>query len=209
MPVDPRSRIVAAGFDAIVDRHLAWSAAIEGDPRADWLERFGALVARGGVVVELGCGAAPPSTRWLADRYRLTGVDLSRGQLERARATLPDASFILADMTTVAFPPASLDGVVAIYAVSHVPRERHATLFRRIAGWLRPGGWFLAALGSADDPGWTGQWLGVEMFFSSFDAETNLRLLGDAHLDAAQAETVTMHEPDGDATFLWVLARRT
>src|SRR5438093_688140 len=85
MPVDPRSRIVAAGFDAIVDRHLAWSAAIEGDPRADWLERFGALVARGGVVVELGCGAAPPSTRWLADRYRLTGVDLSRGQLERAR----------------------------------------------------------------------------------------------------------------------------
>src|SRR5438445_466575 len=79
----------------------------------------------------------------------------------------------------------------------------------RIVGWLRPGGWFLAALGSADDPGWTGQWLGVEMFFSSFDAETNLRLLGDAHLDAAQAETVTMHEPDGDATFLWVLARRT
>ena len=102
-----------------------------------------------------------------------------------------------------------LDGVVAIHAVSHVPRERHATLFRRIAGWLRPGGWFLAALGSADDPGWAGQWLGVEMFFSSFDAETNLRLLGDAHLDAAQAETVTMHEPDGDATFLWVLARRT
>jgi len=187
MPVDPRSRIVAAGFDAIVDRHLAWSAAIEGDPRADWLERFGALVARGGVVVELGCGAAPPSTRWLADRYRLTGVDLSQGQLERARATLPDARFILADMTSVAFPPASLDGVVAIYAISHVPRERHATLFRRIAG----------------------QWLGVEMFFSSFDAETNLRLLGDAHLDAAQAETVTMHEPDGDATFLWVLARRT
>ena len=64
--------------------------------------------------------------------------------------------------------------------------------------------------GAGDDPDWTGSWLGVPMFFSSFDAETNLGLLEDAGLTAEAHEIVTLHEPEpeGDARFLWVLARR-
>jgi ubiquinone/menaquinone biosynthesis C-methylase UbiE len=208
MPIDPRSRTVAAGFDSIVDRYLAWSAPGDGDPRPTWLERFGAIVPRGGVVVELGCGAAPLGTRWLAERYELTGVDVSERQLERARATLPDVRFIQSDMTAVDFPAGSIDGVVAMYAISHVPRDAHSALFGRIARWLRPGGSFVATLGAGDDPGWTGEWLGVQMFFSSFDAATNLRLLRDARLEPIESEIVTTSTPDGEETFLWVLARR-
>jgi hypothetical protein len=48
----------------------------------------------------------------------------------------------------------------------------------------------------------------VEMFFSGFDADTNRRLLSEAGFELVLDEVVTMREPEGDATFLWVLAQR-
>jgi hypothetical protein len=64
---------------------------------------------------------------------------------------------------------------------------------------------FLASLGVGDIPDWTGDWLGVPMFFSSHDAGKNLRLLAESGLDVIRAEEVSMREPEGDATFLWVI----
>jgi hypothetical protein len=46
------------------------------------------------------------------------------------------------------------------------------------------------------------------MFFSSHDAETNRRLLAAAGFELVADEVVTMREPEGKATFLWVLARK-
>ncbi len=63
-----------------------------------------------------------------------------------------DPTSIRADLSTIAFPAASLSGVTAFSAPSHVPREEHATLFARIRGWLRPAGLFLATLGARDSP---------------------------------------------------------
>ena len=200
--------MVAAGYDRIVDRFAEWASTAEGEPKAAWLARFAKLVPAGGRVVELGSGAGPDAS-WLASQYELTGVDISEGQLERARAEAPQARFIHGDMTTVEFDAASLDGVIAVYSIIHVPRELHPTLFARIAGWLRPGGSFVGTLTASDDPGWTGQWLGVEMFFSGFDAQTNLGLLRESGLEPVESEVVTTHRPDEDETFLWVLARRS
>jgi SAM-dependent methyltransferase len=110
-------------------------------------------------------------------------------------------------MLDVDFPDASFDGVVALYSIAHVPREEHGPVFARVRRWLRPGGVFLASLGAGDTPSWTGEWLGVPMFFSSHGAESNTRLLAEAGLDIVRAELVTMREPEGEATFLWVICR--
>jgi hypothetical protein len=45
------------------------------------------------------------------------------------------------------------------------------------------------------------------MFFSSYDADTNRRLLQDAGLTLVLDEVVTMKEPEGEVAFLWVLAQ--
>jgi SAM-dependent methyltransferase len=208
MTDDERSRLVAAGYDAITDLYLAWSGAISDPHRTKWLERFSANLQDGAAVLELGCGQGGPSTVALAGRFRVHGVDLSAGQIDRARHNVPGATFDVADMRSAEFDEARFDGIAAFYSIIHVPREDHAALYRRIAAWLRPGGWFLASLGAADDPGWTGAWLGVPMFFSSFDANTNLSLLAAAGLSIEAHEIATLHEPEGDARFLWVLAQR-
>jgi hypothetical protein len=69
------------------------------------------------------------------------------------------------------------------------------------------GGVFVASLGVGDIPDWTGEWLGVPMFFSSHSADANRRLLEEAGLSIVRADVLSMREPEGEATFLWVLCR--
>jgi SAM-dependent methyltransferase len=185
----------------------AWGARVEGDPRDHFLAEFIELLPAGGSVLDLGCGAGVPSTRRLAERFRVVGADISDVQIGLARENVPTANFLRADLLDLAFPDGTFDGVVAFYSISHIPREEHPQLFSRIKRWLRPGGMFLASLGAGDISGWTGEWLGVPMFFSSHDAETNRRALAEAGLEIVHAEAVTMREPEGDATFLWVICR--
>jgi hypothetical protein len=89
-----------------------------------------------------------------------------------------------------------------------VPREEHAALFGRISRWLKPGGLFLAALSANGTRDWTEEWLGVEMFFSGFDADTNRRLLRQLGFELLIDDVVAMREPENEATFLWVLGRK-
>jgi hypothetical protein len=89
-----------------------------------------------------------------------------------------------------------------------VPRELLAPLFARIHRWLVPCGLLMTALGAGDTEAWTGDWLGAPTFFSSFPPDTNTRLVREAGFEIIRDELVTLHEPEGDATFQWVLAMR-
>ena len=205
---DPRTALVAAGYDAMIDTWETWKAQITDDPRADWCDELVARLPRGGRVVELGCGGGTDETRLLAERFRLTAIDLSAEQLRRARERVPEAAFLHGDIVELELDPASVDAVAAFYVLNHVPRELLAGLFARVHRWLAPGGLFLATLGATDLPGWTGEWLGQPTYFAGFAPETNRRLLADAGFELEHDELVTIHEPEGEATFHWVLATR-
>lgn len=205
---DPRTALVAAGYDAMIDTWEAWKAAIEDDPRAEWCGELLDRLPEGARVVELGCGGGTAETRALASRFRLTGVDLSDAQLARARERVPAAEYLHADLTTVEFAAQSVDAVASFYVFNHVPRELLAPLFERIHTWLRPGGLLLATLGASDVPGWTGDFLGAPSYFSGYPAETNRRLLAAAGLTLLRDELVRIREPEADATFHWILGQR-
>ena len=205
---DPRTQLVAAGYDAMADTWEAWKAQIADDPRAEWLDDLVARLPEGARVVELGCGGGTRETALLAGRFRVTGVDLSAEQLRRACERVPGADFHLADLTEVEFERGSLAAVVAFYSLNHVPRELLAPLFERMHAWLAPGGLLLAALGQSDLEGWTGDFLGAPSYFSSFPPETNTRLLREAGFTLRRDEVVAIQEPEGPARFQWVLAER-
>lgn len=205
---DPRTQLVAATYDAISDRFSQWQDRIEDDRRGWWCERLASQLHDGARVLELGCGAGQPDTRLLAERFDVTGVDISAVQIARARTNVPAATFVQADLTDLQLAPASYDAVVSFYAFNHVPRELFSRIFARIHDWLAPGGRFLASLGAGDTPGWTGEWLGTSTFFSSFPPATNLRLLEAAGFEIELDEVAVLREPEGEAEFHWVLARR-
>jgi SAM-dependent methyltransferase len=108
----------------------------------------------------------------LSRRFAVVGVDISQQMVRLARLNAPRAVLLQADMASVAFRPASFDGVVAFYSLIHVPRVHHAGLLARVRRWLRPGGVLVASLGWHDlpvgtDPDWLG---GGPMHWNFFDA---------------------------------------
>ena len=202
--------LVELGFTAAAERYLAAVDETEFDPRHRFLGEIAARLPDGAEVLDLGCGAGRPNAVRLAQRFRVTGVDVSARQLELAREAVPAATFLRADISEVELPDGAFDAAVALYSIAHLPRERHGPLYERIAGWLRPGGLFLASLACSDEPGAIEEdWLGTPMYFSSFDAATNRRLLQAAGFELLHDELLEMREGGGGAaTFQWVLGRR-
>ena len=207
MITDERKRAVQAAYDELGPRFGEWGNGIEGDPWEHFLDELVTRLPLDARVLDLGCGDGTKIAR-LARRFELVAVDLSKEQLRLARANLAGATLVNADFSELDFAPGTFDAVTAFYSIMHVPRDEHQDLFGRIAGWLKPGGLFLASLSHVGGEDRTYEWLGVEMFFSGFDAETNRRLVRDAGFDLILDELVWMQEPKGEVAFLWVLARK-
>jgi 2-polyprenyl-3-methyl-5-hydroxy-6-metoxy-1,4-benzoquinol methylase len=199
--VDPKD-VVRRGYDAV-------SYLYRGDDdadglRRDWVDRLGRRLPAGARVLDLGCGCGVPVARDLsAAGLAVTGVDLSDVQVERARALVPAATFLRADAGEVSFPDGSLDAVVCLYMLIHVPLAEQPALLGRIATWLAPGGVLLLTAGHT---AWTGteeNWLGggAPMWWSHADAATYRRWLADAGL--AVEEEAFVPEGDGGHVLFW------
>ncbi|HEV3398840.1 MAG TPA: methyltransferase domain-containing protein, partial [Actinomycetes bacterium] len=200
--MDPKD-IVRRGYDALSYRYRGDSE--QPEQYATWLTQLRERVPPGGAILDLGCGNGVPLARDLAaSGYQVSGVDLSAVQVERARQLVPAARFLHADATQVRFPPSSLDAVISLYALIHLPLDEQPSLLGRIGGWLRPGGWFLATTGHR---AWTGTedgWLGGDapMWWSHADAATYRSWFQQAGLAITSEELVT--ESTGAHPLFWV-----
>jgi cyclopropane fatty-acyl-phospholipid synthase-like methyltransferase len=154
-------------------------------------------------VLDLGCGAGVPASRILANLgFRVTGLDISAVQIDRARSLVPDATFVHADMAGWECEPGSFDGIVSLYALIHVPLQDQQRLFPRLKYWLTPGGYLLAIVGHER---WTGveDYMGAPMFWDHADTATYLAWLQEAGLDPLWHRVI----PEGAARHTLVLAR--
>ncbi|HHC08907.1 MAG TPA: class I SAM-dependent methyltransferase [Actinobacteria bacterium] len=164
----------------------------------------------GSSVLELGSGTGRPVAERLASRHRYLGVDVSAAMVTTARRNVRGGRFRVADMRYVDLPVGDFDAVVAFYSIIHVPRSDQPALLSRIYAWLRPGGYFVASFSSEDlAAGVDEDWLGAgPMYWSGYDAATNIRMLIDAGFEVIRAEVVPQIEPDGEVRFLWCTTRR-
>ena len=208
MNADPKA-IVEPGYDAIADRYAEWAASFE-TPAMCWVDGLLELLPDGSRVLDLGCGSGGSATRALAARHAVTGVDISKEQIARARRNVAGAMFLHGDAAAVDFAPASFDAVVSLFMFGHVPRAEQGPLLARIEGWLRPGGLLLATMGvGGSEDVVERDWLGAPMFFASFDADTNRVLLERAGFELLRDRVVPHEEPGhGRVSFMWVLARK-
>ena len=123
-------------------------------------------------VLDIGCGAGVPIARTLAQRFRVTGVDISSEQIRRARKNVPEGTFIQGDIMSVTLPSAGFDAAVVFYTIFHLPREEHPALLRRICEWLKPGGYLLATVTPVAEAAYTeANFFGVTMYWSNYGLE--------------------------------------
>ena len=164
----------------------------------EWLRPMFRLLDRGSEVLDLGCGCGIPDSQILSDRFRVTGVDISDVQIERARRLVPKARFVRADMATVRFPPESFSGIVCLYSLIHVPLDERRPLIARMYRWLHPGGIVLVTIGDEVSPSSEDERLGsnAKLYWSRADSATYGRWLSEAGFEVLRRAYVAAAESD-------------
>jgi SAM-dependent methyltransferase len=176
------------------------------EDHAEWLRPLMRVLPQGADVLDLGCGCGVPDAQLLAERFRVTGVDISDVQISRAKRLVPRARFLRADMTEVRFRPETFGGIVCLYALIHVPLEEQRPLLDRIYRWLLPGGILLVTTGEEAYTGVEENWLGsnAAMFWSHADAAAYERWLASAGFEILRRSRV----PEGETGHALFLARK-
>jgi SAM-dependent methyltransferase len=210
MPTSAQRRdLVRRGYDAISTAYRSddGESSSESDETtalyAGWIEELSAVLPSQATVVDLGCGAGVPGSRLLRERdYHVVGVDISAVQVQRAKRLVLGVQFLQADLAGLHLIEGSVDAVVCLYALIHLPLDDQRNLFPRIRTWLRPGGYLLAIVGATR---WTGvaEYFGAPMFWDHADEATYLDWLAAARLKPLWSRFI----PEGAAGHALVLAR--
>ncbi|KAH7384534.1 methyltransferase domain-containing protein [Pyrenochaeta sp. MPI-SDFR-AT-0127] len=208
-------------YDAIAEEYNTKFTTATDHIRLEYLSRlFAQLQSTGNdtaTVLELGCGAGVPATRFLLQSEKplihVTGNDLSTSQLDLARTNLaPYAerlTLVEGDMNSLSFPDNSFDAVTGFYSIIHLPREEQTQLVKKIAQWLKPGGHLLANFGAEENQTIENEkWLGHDkgwMFWSGWGEEKSVKMVEEAGFKVMERE---LRQAVGDAEFVWILARK-
>ena len=199
--------IVENGYDQVAEAY----AGLESDrrwPRMEWLQKVLVKLDPGSAVLDLGCGSGDPADIEIARQNQVTGVDISRVQVDLARKNVPQGRFIHGDFASLDFRNESFDAVVSFYTLEHLPRQQHGQILERIHDWLRPGGLLLFSYEAGDMNDVNGEWLGVPMFFSSFEPKTLKGLVRKAGFEVLETDIETQLERNREVPYLWILAQK-
>ena len=198
--------IVRAGYNARAAEYLATRT--EDSEDVQLLQELVQRLPRGAKVLDAGCGAGVPVTKFLSRFFEVTGVDFAEAQIQLARQLVPQAQFVCQDMTELAFPDQSFDAICSYYAIIHIPRQEHRRLFLNLHRILRPSGLALLCLGAgdlADDI--DENYLGARMYWSHYDADTNIRMLQECCFNVIWSKIVADSTAPG-SVHLFVLAQK-
>ena len=185
---------VTANYKALVQSgYDQCAAAYHESRRSEAGRELGALLSvleDGAAVLDIGCGAGAPVAKTLAERFRVTGVDISDSMISLAKANVPTGTFMRSDIMSVEFAPSTFDAATAFYSIFHVPRKEHPTLLRRIYEWLKPGGYLLCLLPHYDEETYLDEFFGSTMYWSSYALEEYIHFLKHTGFDLLEESFV-------------------
>ena len=203
---ETKKSIVEQGYNKVAEQY----AALEGEkawPRSHWLQKVLEKLDPGSSVLDVGCGSGDPAGIEIAWKHRLTGIDISISQIEKAQRNVPKGNFIHGDASSVEFSSASFDAVVCFYTLEHFPRQDHGMLLNRIHHWLKEDGLFLFST-EARDIDEIGEWLGVPMYFSSYNRQKTIDLVVQSGFNIIDMAVENQLEGNTEIPYLWILARK-
>lgn len=150
-----RDERVRSSYDAVAPAYAARFAdeLDDNQPFERWLLDRVAEHARGGPVVEAGCGPGHV-TAYLADAGAdVTGLDLSPAMVAEARRRFPDGDYQVGDLRRLMRPTSAAGwaAVLAWYSLIHLAPSELAAALEALTRPLAAGGWLVVALHTGSD----------------------------------------------------------
>ena len=197
--------IVRDGYNAIAAKYLPTRS--EDSEDVQLLQELVERLPKGAKVLDAGCGAGVPVTRYLSQFFDVTGIDFSEEQIRLGRQLVPEAHFLCSDITRLTLMDNSFDAICSYYAIIHIPREEHRALILSFHRMLKPSALVLLCLGADDLSKDIQDYLGAPMYWSHFDADTNRNLVKECGFDIIWSKVVEDSTSPG-ASHLFVLAQK-
>ena len=112
-----------------------------------WLDRFAALIAPGGGILDAGCGSGDPIAAYFAGLgFKVTGVDATAAMIGLARKKFPGGDWIKADMRRLDLGR-TFDGVIGWDSFFHLTADEQRATLVRMASHIAPGGALMLTVG--------------------------------------------------------------
>lgn len=163
-------------------------------------------------VLDIGSGTGRPTAELLtAAGHTVSGYDVSPHMVEIARAQVPAATFEVADLRELSFPPDSWDAIVAFFPLLQLTRAEIDTALADFASWLAPGGLFLLATVPADVEDVEIDFMGRTATVSSYPQDVYRDKLAGVGLEVVRERMVEFqpaHVTAGPEIDLFLVARK-
>ena len=171
-----------------------------------FLTKLMEMIPPKGKVLDLGSGVGIPIDKYLVEQgYHLTGIDFSKKHIQQAQKYVPEATFIHQDFTKINFKPKSFDAIISFYAIFHIPRTEHESLFKKIHSLLVDKGVVVLTLGMYDSELDISEFVGAkQMAWSHFSAQKNKELVQKNDFEIIYEE----NQIEPDENHLWILAQK-
>lgn len=100
-----------------------------------------------GHALDLGCGTGTNCLTMARSGWQTTGIDLAGRAIRKARSRFQaaglDGEFLAGDITDLNLPENEFDLVLDIGCYHSLPADSRAIYRKNVAGWLKPGGWYM------------------------------------------------------------------
>jgi ubiquinone/menaquinone biosynthesis C-methylase UbiE len=196
-----KENLVKEGYDKISESFLNFRHQFDNSQE---LKIFAKFLPENGKVLDVGCGVGIPVAGFFVENgFELTGIDISEGMLKQARINIPEAQFFQYNMSDLDFPDNYFDGLVSIYAMFHVPKQKHGAIIKNFHRMLKKEGCMMLVFNPRENEG-VDDFLGTDMYWSCHKPEISRDLVLGAGFEIIFDEILDR----GNEFMYWLIAKK-
>lgn len=194
-------KAVLATYEQLGTKYLDYRRALKSE---SYLRAFAKYIPKKGIILDVGCGAGEPVDNLLVKwGYEVVGIDLSPSLISIARRLVPEASYAIKDMQDLKLAEYSVDAIVCLYALFHIPRAEHKRMLTTFASYLPIGGVMLISMGDRAFEG-THEMYRVSSYSSQYGSVQNKEILRSVGFEIIEEAMAT----SGGERHQMIIARR-